>query len=77
VQRGVVFVCARALVHDRTLPIHPARFERLQDVVRSAAHDSRRVEVLDAHEPRAAVRARFEIAPDRGDERAEVQRPRR
>ena len=40
-----------------------------------AGHAARRVDVLDAHQPAPAVRARVEPARQRGDQRAGVQRP--
>jgi hypothetical protein len=68
VERAVIRVGAGALVDDAAVPLHAASFERSQDVVGCPGRYARRIEVFHAHEPRSASRARFEIAPHRGDQ---------
>src|SRR6185369_10294271 len=48
-----------------------------QDPVRAAGDHARRVEILDAKQPLAAVVARIEVASDGRQKRAEVQVARR
>ena len=66
---------AGGLKDDLPVPRQAEALERAQDVVGGARHDARRVEVLHAHEPAAALRAREEPRAERGDEAPEVQRP--
>jgi len=73
-QCAVIRLDARALIDDRAVPLHPACFERAQDIVASAAHHTRPVQILHANEPCAVAAARVEIARDRGDEGTKVQR---
>src|SRR6478609_9721234 len=66
-----------ALVDDLAVPGEAQALEGSQDVVGGARNTTGPVEVLDAHEPAAFRRTRIEKAGDGGDERTEVQRPRR
>ena len=53
----------------------PTGCELREDELVGAGHAARRVDVLDAHQPAAAVRAGVEPAGQRGHQRAGVQRP--
>src|SRR5262249_17124339 len=66
-----------ALINDLAVPLETESLERAEDAVRAAGHDARRVEILHAHQPAAALVAGVEVAPHRGEKRTEVQIPRR
>src|SRR5262245_31868804 len=61
-QRRFVGFRAGALVEDRTVPFEAEPFERAQNIVRCSGNYARRVEILHAHEPFAALRTCLEIA---------------
>ena len=62
-----------ALVDHRLVRRHAERLERRKDLGIGAGDFARRIEILDAHDPPSAGRARKEPTPDRRDERAEMQ----
>jgi len=74
VERGLVVRRAAALVLDRAIPGEAEPVQRAQDCVGSPRLHARRVQVLDAHQPAAARRARVEPARERRHQRAEMQR---
>ena len=59
---------------DRSVPCESVSLERGEDRALGAAPRAGCVDVLDAHEPGSARRARVAAARERRDERAEVQR---
>src|SRR6185503_10012657 len=73
-ERAQVERRAAALVDDFAVPGETKPLERVQDLRRRARQVARRVEILDAHQPAAARRARVEPARERGNERPEMQR---
>jgi hypothetical protein len=72
-QRRSVERAAFRLANDRRIRAQPAAVELRQDPLGGAGDVARRVEVLDPHQPDAAMRARVEPRRERGDERAGVQ----
>ena len=73
-QRLLVEFRAGALADDRPVPLESEGVERPKDRIGGAGYLARPVDVLDANEPCAALRARIEVAADRRQERARVQR---
>jgi hypothetical protein len=65
---------APALVDYFLVPMQSAGFQRAQDVVRGAGQAARRIEIFHAQQPAAAVMLGVEVAAQRGDQRAEMQR---
>ncbi len=74
-QRLAVGCAATALEHDLPVPFEAVRLERPENRPGGSGCFARRVQVLHAHEPLAAARARIETAADRRNERTEMQRP--
>src|ERR1700694_5923714 len=74
-KRVAVKLSALALIDHRIVPLEPEVFERPHDLVSGAGLLARRVQILDAHQPPSARRARIEPAGERSDQRTEVQRP--
>ena len=74
VERRAVSIAAPALADDRPVRLEPEGCQRPQDLVRGAGNLARRVEVIHAHQPLAAARARVGPTADRRDQRAEVER---
>jgi len=74
VKGGLIGIESRGLVYDAAVPCERTSFEAAQDFVRRAVDSARDVDVLDSHEPFAAVRPGVEVAGERGDERALVER---
>ena len=64
VERFAVGGAARALVEDFAIPLEAKCFERAQHLVGATRHDSRGIEILDAHQPACADAARIEVAAD-------------
>src|SRR5690349_7253692 len=73
-ERVLVEGHAPALPDGRLVGHHAEAGEGIEDIFRRAGNGARAVDVLDAHEPRAAMRAGVEPACQRADQRAEVQR---
>ena len=71
---GGVLVKAPKPGQDRRIDL-PTIGPRTIERVARAGRLARPVEILHANAPLPAASARFEIAADRGDERAEMQRP--
>jgi hypothetical protein len=63
----------RALLQDRSVPLHAKGLEFSQDLPGGAGSGTRQVEVLNAYEPLAAMRARVEVTADGGYQGAKVQ----
>ncbi len=76
-QRRVVGVVTRALVHNRAVPMHAECIQAAQDRVGRSRYRARRIKVIDAHQPGATARPRVEETANRRHHRTEVQRPRR
>src|SRR5581483_4891329 len=74
-QGGEIEVCAPALVDNLAVPFETESFQGAQDTVRAARHDARGIEILDPHEPAAAMMAGIEVAPDSRQQRAKVKVP--
>jgi len=70
----VVVRAPRGLPEDRSVGAEPVALEGGEDAGVRTGNRAGLVQVLDAHEPAAARRARVAAARDRGDERTEVQR---
>ena len=68
-ERLAVGGATRALEQDFAVPLEAERFERAQHLVGATRHDARSIEILDAHQPARAMRARVEIAADRRQQR--------
>ena len=64
----------RRLTHNGTVPAEAVSFEGLKDAIGSTGPGAGFVDVLDAHQPFAAVRAGLQITCRGGDDRAEVER---
>ncbi len=75
VECRLVELAALALVDDRAVPLEAMGFEGGANVGTDMAAAARRVDVLDAQQPFAAGGAGVAAARQRGDERAEMQRP--
>src|SRR5712672_4438051 len=73
-QRGSVSCVAAALEHDLSVPFDPVRLKHPENRRGSSPNLARPVEIFHAYQPFAPVPARLEIAADRGDEGAEMQR---
>ena len=65
---------APALMHDLAVPVHREPIEIAQDGVDGTRGVAGSVEIIDAHEPAPAPPAGVQQAPERRNERAEVQR---
>jgi len=72
-ERGAIDVIARTLVQHRFVPVHAEGFQRPQDRVGCAGHGTLPVDVVDAQQPGAPVRAGVEMAADSGHQRSEMQ----
>jgi hypothetical protein len=66
-----------ALVDNFAVPGQAEAFEGAQDAIRAPGDDARGIQILNADQPATAVMARIDIASYRGQERAEVEVPRR
>src|SRR2546427_2379385 len=75
VERGLIQRGALALPNDLTVPLETVRSQRREHPIGDAFAAARRVDILDPQQPLAASRPRVAVARQRGDERAEVQRP--
>ena len=74
-QRGSISLVARVLPYDGFVGFHTERRQGLDLLARRTGDLARRVQVFDPYQPAAAQTARAQPAADRGDQRAEVQRP--
>jgi hypothetical protein len=75
VQGRLVERHSAALINDLAVPFETKSLERAEDAVCAAGHDARGVEILDAHQPAAALVAGIEVASHRGEKRTQVQIP--
>ena len=74
-ERRLVGGLARALVNDGTVPFEAEPFQRFDNAFRGARLFPWRIDILDAHQPAAALAARLQIAGGRGEQGAEMQWP--
>ena len=75
VKRCVVGISAMVLILHRAIPFQPIRFQRTQDCIRRTGRDSRRIQVVDAQPPLAALRFSVEKTTERRQQRTEMQWP--
>ena len=66
-KRRLIGVAAAALIDNFAVGMHAAGGERAQDVIGGAGDTARRINVLDAQQPCAAVMARIGVTRHRGD----------
>ena len=74
-ERRVVDIEPPALNQDFSVPLEAESIQRAQDGIGGTRHRARPINVLDAHQPFAAMCPRIEITADGGDKRTEMQRP--
>ena len=72
-QRFFISRCPLTLVKDGFVAVQAERFQRAQDVICSAEHAARYVEILHAHQPCTAVMFCVKVAADRCDEGTEME----
>ncbi len=73
-ERLPIALPATALVEHRSGPLKAKGFEQAKDVIGMGLTASHAIDVLDAYQPRAAMRTCVEITPQRCNERPEMQR---
>jgi hypothetical protein len=57
-----------ALVKHRPIPVKPEPFQRPEDIDIGARQVSRCIEILDPHQPLAAILPRLNVTRDGGDQ---------
>ena len=72
--RFAIRIGSCALVRHGLIPVQTEAFERTQDIIRGTRHLARWINVFDAHQPLAVIRACLQEAADGGDKRTEMQR---
>jgi len=53
-----------ALIYDFAVPVESETLQGAQNAIRTARYDAGSVEILDTHQPLAAVAAGIEVASD-------------
>jgi hypothetical protein len=74
-QCRVIGIMAMALYDHLAIPLEAEPLEGTQNIACSPGDSTRTIDILNAQQPLAALRARIQITADSSDQRPEMQRP--